>query len=532
MASSFSLALQQRAAAEIVSQAMPRRALFTRLLLVSEITSALLMVQTSQLIHEFAIAIPIIIIPFLVGTMYRLCTCSEECHQEGMKRLGCNPRVIFTSTLTATGYSNFGLGHRQYAGAWAFRTIFLSRLVCVCLLTLVFQKNCSSLEYLNALDCKDASMHNLCESAGSVNGVNPTVETLCAMDHVPKMLHDGCLEGKMDPVSLYVCHDDSTLRALCDGQVVVCTLDTSADEFKPETALVLLYFFTPFCAFLLLMALHIASYIVCGEWLVSVKEKPRLRQQIQEWAKRFEQELENGELLRSIWWDRRSLEMKLAFFILDIVADIVCLFQYYYLEEFVFGCCQLAILVVSTIYQLWGARVAAEQVSLSWKEGMACNGLQKALLKEKTFEAPLSLLLQFYSAFFARGNINAFLIFGFSMALSIFGITNGFYITRHLAVVDYDAEEKEEVLKTSRPPAAVHGGVLPPTTPTGLPPPPGLSPSVLPPPPGLSPSVLPPPPGLPPRANAFASPIPSGLIFPQARPKVARKPGQFVSDTE
>ena len=55
---SYSLALQLQAAQEVVSEKMPRRALVVKLLLFTEVASALLMVQLGQFTHAGLIAVP------------------------------------------------------------------------------------------------------------------------------------------------------------------------------------------------------------------------------------------------------------------------------------------------------------------------------------------------------------------------------------------------------------------------------------------------------------------------------------------
>ena len=63
----------------------------------------------------------------------------------------------------------------------------------------------------------------------------------------------------------------------------------------------------------------------------------------------------------------------------------------------VFGCCQIAILLAGSLYQFWGTSFRQVFVATceSWNVGMPCNRLQKVLMREKVFEAPLSLFLQF-----------------------------------------------------------------------------------------------------------------------------------------
>ena len=113
------------------------------------------------------------------------------------------------------------------------------------------------------------------------------------------------------------------------------------------------------------------------------------------------------------------------------------------------------------------------------------------------------------------------------MLSSIFGIANSFYISRHLAVQEYDDVDDETMIKNTPAVCVVGAGEA------RLPPPPGLSgadgKAKLPPPPGLSgpdgKAKLPPPPGI-------KLPAPPGLnpILPAA--SNGRKPGQFASATE
>lgn len=55
---SYSLALQLQAAQELVNEKMPKRALVVKLLLFTEVASALLMVQLGQFTHAGFIVIP------------------------------------------------------------------------------------------------------------------------------------------------------------------------------------------------------------------------------------------------------------------------------------------------------------------------------------------------------------------------------------------------------------------------------------------------------------------------------------------
>ena len=162
--------------------------------------------------------------------------------------------------------------------------------------------------------------------------------------------------------------------------------------------------------------------------------------------------------------------------------------------------------------------------------------------------------LRFFSAFYLDGSL---LLLFLSMLLSIFGISNGFYISRHLAVQEYDDVDDETMMKNGPAVCVVGAGEA------KLPPPPGLSgpdgKAKLPPPPGLSgpdgKAKLPPPPGLSGPDGKAKLPPPPGLSGPDGKAKLApppgiklpappglnpilpaasngRKPGQFASATE
>ena len=87
---------------------------------------------------------------------------------------------------------------------------------------------------------------------------------------------------------------------------------------------------------------------------------------------------------------------------LCVAQDFLVLYRYFSAGTditLVFGCFQLAILLVGFLYQFWctSFRKLFLATCESWNVGMPCNRLQKVLMKEKIIEAPLSLFLQFLS---------------------------------------------------------------------------------------------------------------------------------------
>ena len=129
---------------------------------------------------------------------------------------------------------------------------------------------------------------------------------------------------------------------------------------------------------------------------------------------------------------------------------------------------------------------------------------------EKTFEAPLSLFFQYFSAFYGSRSFTTFGTLMLSILTSGIGIANGLYIANHLSFTDVeDVDLNDQVMPPEFQPSKIGHPVH--HQQMTLPQPPGLQPVTLPQPPGLQPVTLPQPPGL---------------------GKKTRRPGQFVSDTE
>eukprot|EP00434_Breviolum_minutum_P006288 symbB.v1.2.005548.t1/scaffold258.1/size251559/2 len=199
-----------------------------------------------------------------------------------------------------------------------------------------------------------------------------------------------------------------------------------------------------------------------------------------------------------------------------MVTDALCLFSFVQNGSWGFATCQLVTIVVCGIFQFrkTNCRDFPQMLKDSWSAGLACNTLHRILLEEKTFEAPLSLFVQYFSAFYMAGDEFAFTSLWFSMALSTYGISTGLYLASHLTIVDLENEESD--MKEDRDILSPSPRVLGQSAPLGIQPSPPQA--VLPPPPGMGkPQTLPPPPGM-------------GLGF--FVPAGSKRPGQFASATE
>jgi len=549
---SFSLALQQRAAREVVSEEMPRRALATRFLLFCEITSALLIVELGLFAHFVAMFVLFVIMPVLPH-MVRLyaALCLSYRSTDGSYSL--HPQLLFASTLTTPCYSSFGLCRGQKENSVNALTTMVARFAFAAVLVPMVLNACGAKQPQNLYQCECRSTR--CKSFTSSGACDerecslyrlymfdeiaiyssfPETQDLCRhFEHLaedefrevhlcnavrlPTMLNRTCEAGYMDALAYYRCTgQNSFYPELCDVKFRGCGIFN--EEAYLDILILQLCCLAPLMGLALMVLIHLAWFIVAKQTnqpsLMNVSENSELRLRIRRKACHFEQQLQKEQLEQSIWWGRRILEMNLLYFLFDISSDFFVLWRYFYIgtrSSVIFGYCQLAILLVGFLYQFWGTsfRKLFLATCESWKVGMPCNRLQKVLMREKVFEAPLSLFLQFFSAFYLDGSLLSLFL---SMLSSIFGISNGFYISRHLAVQEYDDVDDETVIKSGPVVCVVGAGEA------RLPPPPGLSgadgKAKLPPPPGIK---LPAPPGLNP-------------ILPAA--SNGRKPGQFASATE
>lgn len=218
----------------------------------------------------------------------------------------------------------------------------------------------------------------------------------------------------------------------------------------------------------------------------------------------YQEQLQNGNLEHSIWFGRVALSLQLVYFLSDIVMDVVCFVSFVQTSAWAFAAVQLVIFMASGFLQMRQTNCQSFRkiIAESFNVGLPCNTLQRMFLQEKTFEAPLSLFVQFFSAFYVANDEQAFLSLFGSMALSCWGISTGLFLSNHLAIVDLEDEYDLKEAEIGRM------GPLP-------------SPQVL------GQSIQTPHQHRPFGGNVY--PPPPGLYPPGLYPK---KKGQFASDTE
>ena len=541
---SYSVALQLRAAQEVIKRAMPLRSLATRVLLMCDVASALLLIQLGQFTHPAFSIFPI------VATAAVALQRRNYADDRTVSR-ALDPRGILGSILTPMQYSNFGFFPRQIGARRVICPMILIRLLCGgallfivqlgdCSLTSVFFCRCyRRLEfgpekvrwegwykpggYGRTWSCdgspelwlynKEAvdKEHPLQLSGQRVlaqgrardvcNGTDlvepsfgqhwtsgtqqPTNLELnlnssrwCAPESsMPAMLSPSCQRHEIDLVGVQVCLKSvpGVFETMCSGIFLLCAI------WVGRNPVIFTYLFVPTAALLVLVLMHCVAQL-CSASLADVEENKPFRKEIRRQAKKHHEQLQTGNLDHSLWLGRATLAFQLSFFLLDIASDGVCFVEFVQNGLWGSAACQGTIFIVSSILQFrnTGCKKLARLSLESWSMGLPCNELQRLLVEEKTFEAPLSLFIQYFSAFWLTENDEAFLTLWFSMFLSTFGISSGFFLSNHIAIIDFEDLNDDAADTTATPSSQQIGqAIVPPRPPSQrgqakLPPPPGL----------------------------------------------------------
>lgn len=357
-------------------------------------------------------------------------------------------------------------------------------------------------------------------------------DQLCGeeMNLLPAMLRSSCKANKVNPIQYQFCLQMFPEEGACNAMFLHAILsDQTSFSWFP----LMFYIFLPHVAVCLLVLLFLGvvipnhgSTFCCrccdddGDGGDQEDAAATLRKKIRRKAEELQAKQESGSL-GSVFWARRSLELKLFMFAFDFLMDCWCCWQYIASMNYFFAACQGAIIVVSIMVQFFRVRghSLTQELAASWTSGMPTDLIFRVLLVEKAVEAPLSLCLQYFSAFDLAENLQAFLSLIFSIMLSIQGIAEG----RYLSIMLWDMAKKDPEPKAADPEPATDPDPEPATDPiqSVLPKDP---PGTLPPPPGMPkdpPGMLPPPPGM---ASKIGSSQPSFAPI--------QLDGQHIKDTE
>ena len=541
-----------------------------KLLLFTEVASALLMVQLGQFTHA-----GLIVIPFFLTSLMAI-------HREHWAHSIHipDPRSVLLSVLSPKNYSMFGLRRRQEGIATFLATTIFLRILCLVPVAVTLNRECANPKCLFHI-C-DASVNwklvsaqrqdrppacewpaswvhfNFLKDEGShftdfyshhhdafklaigkiridewcqknvatlkkvpttmwppnnhsLLWPNSNVSGLCGeeLNLVPAVARHTCIAGTWDPLLYQTCLQDSLLPNTCNGEFIFCSYANS--HLEGQAILVLTYMLIPSAALLLMLIIHVLVLIFGNFSTIQAQEDVELRRAVRRRTASLQARLQNDQLDSdgSLWWSRRSLEARLVFFFSDIVLDMICCINFFRAEAYAFGGCQLVILTFSGILQLKvGFSSTWKAIRNSLHKGLPNNVVHLLLLQEKTFEAPLSLCFQFYAAFYVNENLAAFVSLWVSMLFSIVGIANGILIYNHLTPFDLELMEEEELSKM--PPSTIGVSSLTGIQAPALPSPPGL---------GFTPhqEMLP----------KQTLPSPPGLGFTPSRVKEGRKEGNL-----
>jgi len=220
---------------------------------------------------------------------------------------------------------------------------------------------------------------------------------------------------------------------MCTGRSLVCAV------LAGQKLLLFTYVFLPTAALLALLLMHVVAELL-SKSLAGVEENKALRKAVQTQAKQYQEQLQTGILDHSLWLGRTRLALQLSLFLLDIASDVVCFIEFLQMRLWGFAACQGVIFIVSGILQLKsiGYHKFARIILESWNIGLPCNDLQRILVEEKTFEAPLSLFVQYLAAFWLAGDAEAFFKLWVSIFLSTVAISTGLFLRNHVAIIDFE----------------------------------------------------------------------------------------------
>ncbi|CAE7326253.1 unnamed protein product [Symbiodinium sp. CCMP2592] len=176
--------------------------------------------------------------------------------------------------------------------------------------------------------------------------------------------------------------------------------------------------------------------------LWSAAADAELLQAVEARAKVLRRQMHRGRL-KPTAKDRLTLHMEFLLFMADYITDWNNLAQLVLGEEYWLAAAQACIIVVPVLLDCYRGKIQLVEAfagfAKSRKKGFPSNGFLKALCSEKSTEAPLSLMLQYYS-FLRVTRRWGFWSAVLSMALSLLSITKFAYATFELCATDAAAE--------------------------------------------------------------------------------------------
>ncbi|CAL1132882.1 unnamed protein product [Cladocopium goreaui] len=334
-------------------------------------------------------------------------------------------------------------------------------------------------------------------------------ETRKANDLVelPNMLQESCMLHDFDFLKFQACAAESKLLNSCNARASACRLPYMSRSFGD--GIFFFYILLPmFCLLGWLLIFILSSIYFRDGFLITAEEDKDRRKTVRRRAMKLGREMLQQ---KATLMERTRAYLALAMFCFDLASDGSCLAGFLMTGQWGFAAAQASIVLVAAATEFWrgSPRELLEAFTDFRQTGVPPDKFLSIIQAEQGLEAPLSFLLQYYSAFFTSGSEWAFLNLCFSISMSLYGISKGVYDNIHLNMeAAFDAAElldqdsaSEPPTPHAQPPAVVGFPSLPPgmaqphqTSVTPLPPPPGMSPvmalAVTQPPPPVGPIQL------------------------------------------
>eukprot|EP00434_Breviolum_minutum_P007011 symbB.v1.2.006185.t2/scaffold367.1/size382069/18 len=131
-----------------------------------------------------------------------------------------------------------------------------------------------------------------------------------------------------------------------------------------------------------------------------------------------------------VMWPQAMVAKDIGLFCFDILSDLNGIGTFIYTGNFQFAGFSGLVFALSFGQQLatGGFRTFRQEAANSWSQGCLTDGLRRLTLTEKSVEAPLQLLVQFFSFFYVTSNNYALYSFSGSMLLSLFSVVDAAYM--------------------------------------------------------------------------------------------------------
>ena len=135
-----------------------------------------------------------------------------------------------------------------------------------------------------------------------------------------------------------------------------------------------------------------------------------------------------------VMWPQAKVAKDIGAFCFDILSDLSGIGTFIYTGNFQFAGFSGLVFALSFGQQLatGGFRTFRQEAANSWSEGCLTDGLRRLTLTEKSVEAPLQLLVQFFSFLYVTSNDYAVISFSVSMLLSLSSVVDAAYTLMEL----------------------------------------------------------------------------------------------------